>query len=361
MRAGNSRASASRLTPESRAGALPRRAAEPTPRATARATRRARFALDVHVDARGLARALARDVRAGLTASPKTLPAKYFYDEAGSELFERITELPEYYPTRAEAEILERIVPNLMPALAPRDIVELGAGAGVKIRRFLDAAIASSGPLRYVPFDVDAKTTRAAARRLLHDYVPLRIHGVVGDFERHLSRVPPPEGRRLVLFLGSTIGNLDAPARLAMLREIRRLMRTGDRLLLGVDLVKDTGVLEAAYDDAAGVTAEFNRNVLRVINRALDADFRPEAFRHVAFYNDAESRIEMHLVPDTTQTVRVRRLGLTVTIAAGESIWTESSYKFTRASVTAMLADAGLPLREWYTDPGERFAVALAG
>jgi L-histidine N-alpha-methyltransferase len=318
----------------------------------------------VHVDARGLARALARDVRAGLTANPKTLPPKYFYDEAGSELFERITELPEYYPTRAEAEILERIVPQLIPALAPRDIVELGAGAGIKIRRFLDAALASSGPsgsLRYVPFDVDAKTTRAAARRLLRDYVPLRIHGVVGDFERHLARVPPPEGRRLVLFLGSTIGNLDAPARLAMLREIRRLMRTGDRLLLGVDLVKDTGVLEAAYDDAAGVTAEFNRNILRVINRGLDADFRPEAFRHVAFYNDGESRIEMHLVPDTTQTVRVRGLGLTVTIAAGESIWTESSYKFTRPSVTAMLADASMPLREWYTDADGRFAVALAG
>jgi len=249
-----------------------------------------------------------------------------------------------------------------MPVLAPQDILEIGAGAGVKVRRFLDAAIASTpAGLRYIPFDVDAKTTRAAARSLLRDYLPLRIHGVIGDFERHLSRVPPPEGRRLVLFLGSTIGNLDAPARHAMLGQIRGLMRDGDRLLLGVDLVKDTRVLDAAYDDAAGVTAEFNRNVLRVVNRRLDADFRPEAFRHVAFYNAEASRIEMHLVPDKTQTARIRALGLTVTIAAGESIWTESSYKFTRESVTAMLADAGLPLREWYTDAGDRFAVVLAG
>ncbi len=360
MRAGSSRASASRSTSEPGARTTARGTTE-RHRPRAKDALRSRFVLDVHVDARALDRALARDVRDGLTATPKTLPPKYFYDARGSVLFERITELPEYYLTRAEADILEQIVPTLMQTLAPRDIVELGAGAGVKIRRFLDAGVARPGPLRYVPFDVDAKTTRTAARALLRDYVPLTIHGLIGDFERHLSRVPPPDGRRLVLFLGSTIGNLDAPARQAMLEQIRGLMRDGDRLLLGVDLVKDIDTLNAAYDDAAGVTAEFNRNVLRVINRRLDADFRPDAFRHVAFYNGEASRIEMHLAPDAPQVVRIRGLGMTVRIAAGERIWTESSYKFTRASVTAMLAKAGLPLHAWYTDRGARFALALAG
>jgi L-histidine Nalpha-methyltransferase len=346
--------------PEAGPARLVGRAGARTRAAVAQATRD-RLALDVHVDQRALDLALAEDVRRGLTAQPKVLPPKYFYDRAGSALFERITRLPEYYPTRAEAEILAHIVPGLMSTLAPRDIVELGAGAGVKIRRFLDAAPPSPGPVRYVPFDVDAKTTRAAARRLLRDYVALRVHGVVGDFERHLSRVPPAEGRRLVLFLGSTIGNLDLPARREMLAQIRGIMQEGDRLLLGVDLVKDVRVLEAAYDDAAGVTREFNRNVLRVINRRLDADFRVEAFRHVAFFNHEASRIEMHLVPETAETVHVRALGLTVKIGPEESIWTESSYKFTRAGVAAMLAEAGLPLRRWFTDGEARFGLALAG
>lgn len=363
MRAGSSRASASRSIPEPRPQAFERRAGLSARRTDAPPAppERARVTLAVHVDARALDRALADDVRRGLTASPRTLPPKYFYDAAGSRLFERITQLPEYYPTRAEAEILQRVVPTLMRTLAPRDVVELGAGAGVKIRRFLDAARPSLSSLRYVPFDVDARTMRAAARRLLRDYMPLHIHGVVGDFERHLERVPPAEGRRLVLFLGSTIGNLDPPARQAMLTQVRGLLRPGDRLLLGVDLVKDRRVLEAAYDDAAGVTAEFNRNVLRVINRRLDGDFRPEAFRHVAFFDAAASRIEMHLVPETAQTVHVRALGLTVRIGPEESIWTESSYKFTRATVEAMLAGAGLVLRRWHTDAAGRFALALAG
>jgi len=245
-----------------------------------------------------------------------------------------------------------------MRALAPRDVVELGSGFSLKTRRLLEAR--GGGPLRYTPVDVDETTVAVSAERLLAEDPALEVHAVVGDFERHLVHVPPPSGRRLVLFLGSTIGNLDAPARQALLAQVRGLLRGGDRLLLGVDLVKDRTVLEAAYNDAAGVTAEFNRNILRVVNRGLGADFRPEAFRHHAWYNAAESRIEMHLVSDRPQTVRVRSLDLTVRLEASESIWTESSYKFTRASARAMLRTAGLKLDAWHTDAGERFALAVA-
>jgi L-histidine N-alpha-methyltransferase len=184
----------------------------------------------------------------------------------------------------------------------------------------------------------------------------------VGDFERDLAHLPPSPGRRLVLFLGSTIGNLDPTSRRRFLARVRGLLHgSDDRFLLGVDLVKDPSVLEAAYDDAAGVTREFNRNILRVVNRGVDGDFRPEAFRHLAFYNEAASRIEMHLVADTAHEVRLRRLGLTVALAAGEDIWTESSYKFTRGGVEAMLGDAGLRLIEWHADPAGYFGLALAG
>jgi L-histidine N-alpha-methyltransferase len=207
---------------------------------------------------------------------------------------------------------------------------------------------------------VDETAVAGAARRLLADDPRLEVHAVIGDFERHLVHVPPPRGRRLVLFLGSTIGNLEAPARHALLRQVRALVRRGDRVLLGVDLVKDRDVLEAAYNDAAGVTAAFNRNILRVINHGLDADFRPEAFRHHAWYNEAESRIEMHLVPESPQTVTVRSLDLTVRLEPSETIWTECSHKFTRASAEAMLEEAGLRLEGWHTDARERFALVLA-
>jgi L-histidine Nalpha-methyltransferase len=191
-------------------------------------------------------------------------------------------------------------------------------------------------------------------------YPFVQVQGLVGDFERHLGHVPAATGRRLVAFLGSTIGNLDAPARGDFLREIRRLLVPGDRFLLGVDLVKDRRILEPAYDDAAGVTREFNRNILRVVNRSLDGDFVPEAFRHLAFYNVDAERIEMHLVPDTEQTVRVRAIDLTVTVAAGERIWTESSYKFTRPGIEAMLEECGLGLEQWHTDADNLFALVVA-
>ena len=318
------------------------------------------YRVDVYIDEFALEKALAADALRGLTASPKWLPPKYFYDRVGSALFERITTLPEYYLTRAEEEILNARAPALMRAIDPRDIVELGAGAARKIGHLLEARNGARAPLRYVPVDVDRRTMAEAARRLLSDHAALSIHGVVGDFERHLVHVPPAEGRRVVMFLGSTIGNLDPPARLEFLLQVRSLLRPGDRFLLGMDLVKERAVLESAYDDAAGVTREFNRNVLRVVNRALEGDFRPEAFRHHAFFNENEDRIEMHLVPETPQRTHLRRIGLTVEVSPPESIWTESSYKFTRASAEAMLGAAGFGLETWYTDARERFGLAVA-
>lgn len=320
-----------------------------------------RYRLDIHTDERARQERLEADVRRGLTARQKSLPPKYFYDRAGSLLFERITELPEYYPTRTESALLAEIVPESIGAFLPDDIVEIGAGSSEKTRRILDAASAGGRDVRYVPLDVDRLTLEATAAGLLRDYPRLSVHAVVGDFERDLAHVPPPRGRRLALFLGSTIGNLDAPERRRLLAGLRGILPDrGDHLLLGVDLVKDVKLLEAAYDDAAGVTRDFNRNILRVINRAVDGDFQPEAFRHRAFYNETASRIEMHLVADAAQTVKLGRLGLTVRFRPGEDIWTESSYKFTRAGVEAMLAGAGLHLVQWHVDPANYFALALA-
>lgn len=306
-------------------------------------------------------RVLEADVRRGLTSTPKSLPPKYFYDAAGSKLFEDITELPEYYLTRTETALLEELAPGLMRELAPEDIVELGAGSAAKTRRLLDARNGLRQPIRYVPIDVDELTIESAATRLLADYPFLHVRALVADFERHLLQVPAPIGRRLVLFLGSTIGNLDPPARQRLLTEVRALLPgKEDRFLVGLDLIKDVKVLEAAYDDASGVTREFNRNILAVVNREVDADFQPTAFNHVAFYNEAASRIEMHLVPDSTQHVRLLRLGLTIRLSPDESIWTESCYKFSRGSTQSMLAEAGLRLDGWHVDPDNYFALALA-
>jgi L-histidine N-alpha-methyltransferase len=312
---------------------------------------------DVLVDDEALRAALAADVRRGLGARDKWLPPKYFYDAAGSALFERITQLPEYYLTRAEQVLLEAHAPAILGEVLPDEIVELGAGAPTKAQRLL-AAQNGHGPLgRYVLVDVDAAMLAATGRALLAEGVG-EVHAVVGDFERHLDRVPASAGRRLVAFLGSTLGNLDAPARHALLRDVRRLLGPDDRFLLGVDLVKSPCVLHAAYDDAAGVTAEFNRNILKVINRRLRADFDVEAFGHYARWDAEEWRIEMHLVAATDHAVHVRDLDMTVQFETGETIWTESSYKFTHASVAAMLEAAGLVLTRWDTDGA--FGLALA-
>jgi L-histidine N-alpha-methyltransferase len=317
------------------------------------------YRADVHVDRLGLHDALADDVRRGLRDRPKSLPPKYFYDAVGSALFERITRLPEYYLTRAEHALLDAHARGILREARPEEIVELGAGSPAKFRRLLAAT--NGTPLRrYVPIDVDGGMLEESARALLREHPDLDIHAVVADFERHLDRVPPATGRRLIAFLGSTIGNLDVAARQRLLVGLRGLLGDGDRLLLGMDLVKNLAALEAAYDDAEGVTAEFNRNILRVVNRELRANFRPEAFRHVARWNDADSRVEMHLAADDPQMATVEDLDMAVAVEPGETIWTESSHKFTRLSAQAMLAAAGLALVSWHTDGTYALAVGAA-
>ena len=314
----------------------------------------------VQVDQGGFQSTLARDVRQGLTSRPKYLPSKYFYDPRGSALFERISQMPEYYLTRAEQGIIESIGGELVSKLRPREIIELGPGTSPKVRHLLNGDGASGYLTRYVPFDLDREAVGAASARLVEDFPYLEIYGVIGDLERHLSSVPGSIGRRLVVFFGSTIGNLDHGARRDLLVQVRRLLAPDDRLLLGVDLQKEVAVMEAAYNDAGGVTAEFNRNILRVVNQGLDADFDPGSFRHHAYYDLEASRIEMHLVAESAQTARLGSLDLTVQLSADESIWTESSYKFTRQSTETMLKGAGMELERWYTDVDGTYALALA-
>ena len=317
-----------------------------------------RYLLDIHSDEAEFLARMVDDVRRGLTARPRRLPPKYFYDEVGGQLFERITELPEYYLTRAEESILRRIAGPLIGRLHPRDFVELGPGSCRKVRVLFDALPRSVG-VRYVAVDVGREGLTLAATALAEEYSAIHVHAVVGDFERHLACLPPPSGHRLVLFFGSTLGNFDPSPRRALLADMRRLLGPDGRLLLGVDLVKDRRVLEAAYDDAAGVTRDFNRNVLRHVNHVVDGDFSPERYRHHAFYNAEAERIEMHLIAAAPQRVRLERLELTLDFDEGEGIWTENSYKFTADGTEAMLAEAGLELEEWFTDVDCRFALVL--
>jgi L-histidine N-alpha-methyltransferase len=319
-----------------------------------------RLSIERFLDQAAQAQAMADEVRRGLTDDPKHLPSKYFYDERGSQLFEQITELPEYYPTRTELRILQRIADPLVAGRGYRELVEIGSGAATKTRILLDAMEKRGTLARYVPLDVSEEMLRQSSLGLLERYRQLRIHGVVGDFQRDLASIPPSIGPRLVIFLGSTIGNLEDAERVSLLRGARGLLGPGDAFLLGIDLVKDIAVIERAYNDAAGVTAAFNRNILNVINGQFDADFRPERYAHRAFYNRGEDRIEMHLVPDRPQHVTVRRLNLAVDIAAGESIRTEISCKFTRERVVEMLTAAGMHMAEWYSDPDNLFGLALA-
>jgi L-histidine Nalpha-methyltransferase len=309
----------------------------------------------------GEERALADDVLDGLTRPFKEIPPKHFYDARGAELFDRICELPEYYPTRAEAAILRARSDAVAARTGAAELVELGSGTAAKTRLLL-AALSEAGTLRrYVPLDVTEAMVRDTAEALTREFDGLAVHGIVGDFERHLGHVPRPEGPRLVAFLGGTIGNFTPGTRRRFLRRVARLLRPGhDHLLLGADLVKDHAVLEAAYDDAAGVTAEFNRNVLHVINRELDADFEVDAFDHVAFYDREHEWIEMRLRAQRRMDVRVAALGLDVSFAAREELRTEISAKFTRARLTADLGAAGLEVVELMTDPDGLFALALA-
>ena len=319
-----------------------------------------RFKVDVHWDVQRSLQAMAEDVRQGLTTTPKWLPPKYFYDQKGSLLFERITELPEYYLTRTEGRILALIARGVMAEVRPHELVELGSGSSRKTRLLLSELRDSHQPVRYIPLDVDANMVESASASLLEAFPFLHVHGVVGTFEHHLKELPTPFGRRLVLFLGSTIGNLDPPARNDLLIEIRRLLEPDCRLLLGVCLVKDVSIMEAAYNDSAGVTAEFNRNILQVVNRNLHANFDLDAFQHQAIYNRQAGRIEMHLRPQLPQVVHVKDLDLTVKVLPDETIWTESSYKFTHESTATMLREAGLHLEGWYADADNLFGLALA-
>ena len=317
-----------------------------------------RMIVEVHVRP-GEGSTLADDVREGLGRRPKTLPPKHFYDDAGSRLFDRICDTPEYYPTRTEQALLERIAADLLADLRPTELVELGSGAARKTRALLDAAQRVGVPCRYVPFDVSGEMLRRSAVQLLASYPWLRVHGVVGDYDRHLDRIPPGQ-RRLVVFLGGTIGNFtDGEAR-RFLGRIAANMGPDDRLLLGTDLVKDRAVLHAAYNDAAGLTAAFNRNVLHVINRELDARFDPDRFEHVAFFDEQERQIEMHLRALGAMRVEIGGLGLAVPFADGETIRTEISRKFTRAAVEDLYARAGLEMTGWHVPPNEWFAISVA-
>ena len=307
-------------------------------------------------------RSLAYDVLDGLTRPFKEIPPKHFYDARGSELFEQICELPEYYPTRTERRILLARAGEIVRVTGAGELVELGSGSAEKARILL-AAMSRAGTLRrYVPLDVSESALEAAALQLVDEFEELSVHGVIGDFERHLDRVPRPTPGtpRIVALLGGTIGNFLPGTRRRLLREIGKLLGPADRLLLGTDLVKDPAVLEAAYDDPQGITADFNRNVLRVINRELGADFAPEAFEHIAFYNRTHDWIEMRLRARRPCSVLVAGLNLRVEFAAGEELRTEISAKFTRSRIEADLQAAGLALDGWYTDSDGLFAVSLA-
>jgi L-histidine N-alpha-methyltransferase len=315
--------------------------------------------LDVYLTPDDLGDQLRRDAREGLTSSPKWLPPKWFYDAYGSDLFERITRLPEYYPTRAERAVLAERAADIARQTGVKTLVELGSGSSDKTRLLLDALDGHGTLARFVPLDVSETALRSAAESIDGDYPDLEVHGIVGDFSHDLHRIPGGGGR-MVAFLGGTIGNLPPAERAAFLAELRDVLYEGEWLLLGTDLVKDPQTLVAAYDDAAGVTAEFNLNVLRVLNRNLCADFDLTGFEHVALWDPKRHWIEMRLRATRAMRVEVTALDLAVDFRAGEELRTEISAKFDRVRVEAELAKAGFAVASWWTDPGSRFAVTLA-
>lgn len=317
----------------------------------------AQLTVDVHLPDGVLVETLARDARTGLTASPKSLPPVWFYDERGSRLFDEITRLPEYYLTRAERAILVAHADDIAEAARADVLVELGSGTSEKTRLLLDA-MARRSLQRFVPFDVSEQTLRAAAEAITDAY-GIEVSAVVGDFHQHLDRIPR-DGRRLIAFLGSTIGNLAPADRGTFLCDLRATMGPDDHLLLGTDLVKDSDRLVAAYDDPGGVTAAFNRNVLAVLNRELGADFDPDAFDHVARWDAEERWMEMRLRSRRRQTVVVGGLDLEVEFAEGEDLLTEISAKFTEDQVRDELCETGFVVDRTWTDPAGDFLLTLA-
>ncbi|WP_225848807.1 L-histidine N(alpha)-methyltransferase [Streptomyces sp. HPF1205] len=318
-----------------------------------------RFTLDDRLPADYLTDALHTDVREGLRAAPRTLPPKWFYDKRGSDLFEQITRLPEYYPTRAEQEILGRRAAEIAALTRAATLVELGSGSSRKTRLLLDALTAGGTLRRYAPLDVSGAALSEAGEAICRDYPGLEVAATVADFEHDLALSDEP-GPRLLAFLGSTIGNFDPDQRRAFYRTLSLALSSDDVLLLGADLVKDPETLVRAYDDAAGVTAEFNKNVLHVINRELGADFDPDAFDHVAVWNTEEERIEMRLRARRAQTVKIPDVDLSLDLAQGEDMRTEISCKFRRESLTAELKEGGFTVRHWWTDAAGRFALLMA-
>lgn len=315
--------------------------------------------IDVHLQASDAAQALRTDVQRGLTSNPKWLPPKWFYDDRGSQLFDEITRLDEYYPTRTERAILAANATEIADITDADTLVELGSGTSEKTRLLLDAFHDSGRLQRFAPFDVSEQTLRDAAAAIHDEYPGVAVHAVVGDFERHLDRLPAG-GRRCIAFLGGTIGNFMPAERARFFAAIADGLGPHDSFLVGTDLVKDPVRLVRAYDDAAGVTAEFNRNVLLVVNRELDADFPVEEFEHVARFDTEHEWIEMRLRARRALRVRVGALDLDVEFAAGEEMRTEISAKFRRRGLDRELAAAGLRLERFWTDPAGDFAVSLA-
>jgi L-histidine N-alpha-methyltransferase len=315
--------------------------------------------IDVHLGPEDLAEALRTEARAGLAAEPKELPSKWFYDEQGCALYDEITRLPEYYPTRREREILDAHAGDIAARSGADTLVELGSGTSEKTRLLLDAMAARGSLRRFIPFDVSEPTLRDASEAIASEYPGTRVHAIVGDFDRHLRHIPGG-GRRLVAFLGSTIGNLGPSGRARFLGEIARDLAPGDGFLLGTDLVKDVGRLEAAYNDAQGITAAFNLNVLMVLNRQLGAGFDLANFEHRAVWVPEEEWIEMRLRSLVDHTVDVPGISASVTFEAGEEMRTEISAKFRREGVEQELDAAGFDLAEWWTDAAGDFALSLS-
>ena len=313
----------------------------------------------IHLDVSARAEQLARDVREGLTAARKTLPPKYFYDAAGSDLFYEITRLEEYYPTRTERAILVAHAAEIAELTRAETLNEIGSGTSEKTRLLLTALTGAGTLRRFVPFDVDPAVLADATAAIRAEFPALQVEAVVGDFERHLALLPR-HPRRLVAFLGSTIGNLEPPARVAFLRAAQDTMSSGDAFLLGTDLVKPVDRLIAAYDDRRGVTAAFNKNVLTVVNRELDADFDLDGFDHLAVWDAEHEWIEMRLRSSRDQVVHIGALDLDVAFASGEQMRTEISAKFRQDRVVDELARAGLRMTRWWTDPAGDFALSLS-
>ena len=318
-----------------------------------------RITIDVHLPPGGPLSGMAADVRAGLTKPFKELSPRYFYDERGSELFEEITRLPEYYPTRAEREILERHSVDICAAAGkPSTLIELGSGSASKTRVLLDAMGDAACLEAYAPVDISEQITRDTAEAVAGEY-GIAVHGLVCDFERDLERIPL-SGPRVIAFLGGTIGNFEPAQRASFLARVANLLGSEDHFLLGTDLVKDRERLEGAYNDSAGITAEFNKNVLSVLNRELGANFDRDGFEHVAFWDEENLWVDIRLRSLTRQVIDISSLDMRVAFGRGEEMRTEISTKFAREGLTGIYAEAGLEMVEWWTDPQGLFALSLA-